>query len=124
MPPSWIVLAFFAVSYGLPVPAVVLTGVTASTLGRTALYFLARDYLRLMLPDRPRKNMAELGQIINHHKGVMLPLIASFSILPAPSNEIYIAAGLARFDLWVLTQSFFVGRLINYSFLVGGAQIA
>lgn len=123
MPASWIVLAVFAINWHLPVPWVVLVGVTASTLGRTVLYHISDRYIKYFLSKRQRKNMDELGEILNERRNIMMPLIVSFSLLPVPSNHIYIAAGMARFNLETLTASFFIGRLVNYIILVSGADL-
>lgn len=123
MPPSWIILAVLAINWHLPVPPVVLVGVVASTLGRTVLYLISERYIKHFLSGRQRKNMDELGEILNERRHLLAPLILSFSVLPVPSNHLYIAAGMARFNLETLTASFVIGRLVNYSILVGGVNI-
>jgi membrane protein YqaA with SNARE-associated domain len=124
MPATWMVLALFATIYHLPLVPTVLVGVTASTIGRTGLYFLSQRYVARFLSEDQIKNMNELGQILNGHQQVLIPLVLAFSILPIPSNHLYIAAGLASFDLKTLTAAFVIGRSANYLVLVGSSELA
>lgn len=123
MPASWMVLAFFTIAFHLNVPAVVLLGVTASTIGRTGLYFLANRYIARFLSAKQNANMTSLGEFLNR-RHILFWLVAAFSFLPLPSNHIYIAAGLARFNFRLLTASFIIGRTIDYALLVGGSNLA
>lgn len=122
MPPSWLVLALFAVHFQLEITWVVLLGVVASTLGRTVLYSLARHFVQV-LSIKQRRNMEELGELLDRKRQAFLALLLSFSVLPLPSNNLYIAAGLAKFDKSTITTAFFLGRLLNYTFLVSASTL-
>lgn len=123
MPASWMVLAFFAISFHLNVPAVVILGVTASTIGRTGLYFLSERYVARFLSAKQNTNMVNLGKIIEARAHGWFWLISSFWFLPLPSNHIYIAAGVSRFDFKKITAAFVIGRTFNYTLMVGGSSL-
>lgn len=124
MPATWMVLAFFALTYHLPFIPIVIIGVMASTIGRIGLYYLSRRYVAKFLAKDQIKNMNELGQILNNQHNILIPLILAFSILPVPSNQLFIAAGLAKFNLKTLAAAFVIGRLANYLFFVGSSELA
>jgi membrane protein DedA with SNARE-associated domain len=45
-------------------------------------------------------------------------LMISYAFIPIPSNHVFIAAGLAKVKYKLLATSFFIGRLISYTFWV------
>lgn len=116
MPATWIVLAFFYLKYDLPLIPTVILGASCATIGRVLLWHIAKYFLHSILPKKIRDNYKALGMFLNKHKHISLPLIISYAFLPIPSNQVYIAAGLAHFDVKLLAASFFIGRLISYSF--------
>ena len=59
---------------------------------------------------------------MNRHKNITIPLVLVYAFLPIPSNHVFIAAGLAKVRIRLLAGSFFVGRLISYTFWVSITQ--
>lgn len=123
MPATWMVLVFIYLKYNVPLIPLVLLGVIFSTLGRIALYRISDSHFRRFLPKVSRENMATLGKYLNSRKHLTLPFILFFTFLPLPSNVVFIGAGFAKFDIKILASGFFVGRLLNYSFLVGSSGL-
>ena len=121
MPPTWAVLAFFVTKYDLQIIPTVIIGAACATLGRVILANLAR-YFRRYLPKDSQENYQAIGNYLNSHKKLTIPLIIIYAFFPIPSNDVYIAAGLAKVRLKIMAGSFFAGRLISYTFWVNLTQ--
>lgn len=121
MPPTWAVLAFFVTKYDLPLLPVVLIGACFATLGRIILAQGA-GYFRKFLPTDSKANYSSIGEYLNKHKSLTIPLVVTYAFLPIPSNHVFIAAGLAKMKIQILAGSFLVGRLISYTFWVSLTQ--
>lgn len=117
MPPTWTVLAFFVFKYNLMIIPTVIIGATFATAGRLILASGAR-FVAKYLPRGSRENYESVGRYLNSNKKITIPLVITYAFLPIPSNDVFIAAGLAKVDLKLLAASFFVGRLISYTFWV------
>lgn len=118
MPPTWLILSFFYVTYDLHIIPTVIIGALAAVCGRVVLATLSRTYLYRFLPKKTKDNFHALGSYLNTHQNVTIPAVIGYAFLPIPSNDIFIAAGLSGLDLRLIAGSFFVGRLISYSFWV------
>lgn len=122
MPPTWTVLAFFVTKYDLLLIPVVLIGASCATLGRVVLAGISRKYFRRILSADSQENYATIGEYLNRNKHITIPLVVAYAFLPIPSNDVFIAAGLAKVKIKLLAGSFFVGRLISYTFWVSLTQ--
>lgn len=118
MPPTWTILAFFAIRYHLNLFALVIIGATMATCGRIGLYTLSKRQIQPRLSKKTKDNYQALGNLLDNHKRLTIPALFGYAFLPIPSNQVFIAAGLANFSLRILASCFFVGRLISYSFWV------
>lgn len=117
MPPTWIVLAFFVTKYDLNLLPVVLIGASCATLGRIILATTSQ-YFRKFLSKESQENYASIGAYLNTHEHITIPLVITYAFIPVPSNHVFIAAGLAKVRVKLLAGSFFIGRLISYTFWV------
>ncbi len=122
MPPTWIVLAFFVAKYDLSLFPVVILGASFATIGRIILASVSRKYFRKLLPGDSKANYASVGEYLNRHGNFTVPLVITYAFLPIPSNHVFIAAGLAKVRIKLLAISFFVGRLISYTFWISITQ--
>lgn len=124
MPPTWIILSFFFIQYHLLLAPVVLIGAVCATLGRITLYHLARRYFHPFLSKKTQENLHIFGGYINAKKHLTIPLFILYAFIPIPSNHVYIAAALSKVHIHLLAFSFFLGRLISYTFWVGVSAIS
>lgn len=122
MPPTWMILAFFVRNYELQIIPVVLIGAICATLGRILLAEISGRYFRKLLSKDSQENYASIGDYLNCHQHITIPLVIAYAFLPIPSNHVFIAAGLAQVNIRILAGSFFVGRLISYTFWVSATQ--
>ena len=118
MPPTWIVLAFFVGKYDLRLLPVVLIGAVCATIGRIILTMISRKYFSRFFSKESKTNYESIGDYLNNHKGITIPLMVTYAFIPIPSNHVFIAAGLAKVNIDVLVSAFFVGRFISYTFWV------
>ena len=121
MPPTWIILAFFYINFHPPFLLTILIG-AAATIGRIALYFISKNYFRGFFSKYTLKNYGALGQFIGKNEKLSIPIFVIYAFFPISSNYVYIAAGLAEINIKILASSFFVGRLISYSFWVAASH--
>lgn len=122
MPPTWIILAFFYINFHPPFLLTILIGASAATIGRIALYHISKNYFRGFFSKYTLKNYGALGQFIGKNEKLSIPIFVIYAFFPISSNYVYIAAGLAEINIKILASSFFVGRLISYSFWIAASH--
>src|SRR6478672_3126202 len=95
MPPTWALLAFFRVQYGLDIVPLVLVGALGATVGRALLAIMSRGMGERIVPKRWRANVNALVDTIRSNPAFSLPTLGLFALGPVPSNHLFIAAGLS-----------------------------
>lgn len=120
-PPTWAVLVLFYLHGDLAEIALVPTGAIAAAAGRMTL---ARATRRIgqHLPGKQRRNLTAAGSLLLGRRAGSIAALTLFALSPVPSAQLFEAAGLMRTRLRTLTVAFFAGRLVSYSFYVGGAH--
>ncbi len=117
MPPTWIILSFLYLHYHLSFIPTVILGVIAATAGRVTLALIARRFADY-LPKRFLGNYEHLGTYLQSNKRLTIPVVVGYAFSPISSNALFIMAGLSNLNLKIVAASFFVGRLISYSFWI------
>jgi membrane protein YqaA with SNARE-associated domain len=122
-PPTWAVLVFFRLQWGLEAVPLVLVGALSAASGR---YLLARGTTLFAgrLSERRRASLRAASDALQERRAAALAGLALFALSPVPSAQLFVAAGLLRVRLLPLTAAFFVGRLVSYSLYVGAASLA
>jgi len=125
MPPTWAILAFLHFALGVPALPLAISGAFAAAAGRSVLAVLARRYGTPALAPIRRERLARLGHYLDARARWAAPLaMLVYSFGPIPSNQLFIAAGLARMDLRPITLAFLGGRLLSYPLWIGAAHAA
>jgi membrane protein YqaA with SNARE-associated domain len=122
-PPTWALLVFSSLNFGLPAPPLVLGGALAAGCGRLLLANGARRY-RTRLPRRRRESLAAAQAALTGNRKRTFGGLALFALSPVPSGQLFVAAGLMAVSLLPLTAAFFAGRLVSYSLYLGAASLA
>jgi len=122
-PPTWAILVFFRLTYGLDAAPLILGGAVAAALGRFVLATVTRR-LRDRFPAEKRANLQAAGDALTGHRGRALAGLGLFAVSPLPSAQLFVAAGLLTVPLVPLTAAFFVGRLVSYTLYVAAASAA
>ena len=123
MPPTWTILAFYYINFHPSLLPTVIVGAVAATLGRITLYYISKNNFRGFFSKKSLDNYDALGSFFKKKQKLSIPLFLTYAFFPISSNYVYIAAGLAKINIKVLAISFFVGRLISYSFWVAASHI-
>ena len=118
MPPTWIVLSFFFIKYNLPFLPTVILGVIAATSGRICLALMARNWFKDWLPKKLVTNYDDLGELLKKRQKLTIPVILAYAFSPVSSNSLFIMAGLSDLNLKIVAFSFFLGRLVSYTFWI------
>ncbi len=123
MPATWMVVAFFLIVLHLPFWPLCVGCAIASTAGRCILAWTSSRWGRRLLSPKREQNVAALGSWLNQRADWRRALeVFVYALGPIPSNQIFIAAGLARASIGPVAAGFFVGRLLSYPVLAGGAR--
>ena len=112
-PPTWAILVLYGLNTRIPIIPLVITGAAAAALGR---YLLARVFwiIRGHLSARSRRNLQAARQALERRKRNKFLLLGLFAISPAPSAQLFEAAGLGGVRLVGFTAAFFAGRIVSY----------
>jgi membrane protein YqaA with SNARE-associated domain len=123
-PPTWSVLAFFALHSGIPAVPLAALGATCAVTGRTTLALVSRRVGARILPRRWRTNIQVLAEAIRGHRLARLSALGVFAFVPVPSDQLFIAVGIARAPLAPVIIAFGSGRFLVYLFWVSVASSA
>jgi membrane protein YqaA with SNARE-associated domain len=118
MPPTWVILSFIYVNYNLLFLPTLVLGVIAATSGRIVLALIARKWFKRFLPEKFVNNYIYLGRYLKNHEKLTIPVVFGYAFSPLSSNSLFIVAGLSNLNLKIIAVSFFIGRLITYSFWI------
>ena len=122
MPPTWSVVSFFLIRFDLPLLPLAIGSAAAATAGRVVLALLTRKVGPRFMTANMRRNMDALAAYLQaHQKGVGLGMFGFALFSPIPSNQLFMAAGLANVDLKLAAPAFFLGRAISYTVAAGAA---
>jgi membrane protein DedA with SNARE-associated domain len=118
MPPTWIILSFFYINNDLLFIPTIILGVIAATSGRVVLALISRYWLKHIMPIKFYSNYQYLGEYLKRNTKLTLPIVFGYAFSPISSNSMFIMAGLSDLNLKLIAVSFFIGRLISYSFWI------
>lgn len=120
-PPTWTIIALYALNSGLPLAALVLIGAAAAALGRLLLALSFRLIGGRLSQKRRRSLAAARLALESRRRGTLIGLTL-FALSPVPSAQLFEAAGLMQVRLLGFTSAFFLGRLVSYALYAGGAR--
>jgi len=117
MPPTWSVLAYFRLVHHLPLLPLTVGAAAMSALGRVQLAHLS-SHMRRFLSAKDQANANALATYITAHPNWRDGVTFAYSLGPLPSNQLFIAAGIARIPLRRMALFFFASRAIADTFWV------
>lgn len=121
-PPTWSVLVYFRLVFGLPIAVLAILGALSAAAGRLTLAVGFRE-IGTRLPARRRASAEALGAKLSGQAG-FLSLLLVFLVSPVPSSALFEAAGLARLRMRPLVTAFLIGRLVSYTLYLLAASRA
>jgi hypothetical protein len=123
MPPTWMLLSWFYFNYSIPVLLLALVGAAAATIGRGLLALLFRRIGLRLLPERWQRNIGELSRQAEQRLVVGLAAYVAFLLGPLPSEQLFIAMGIARTPLTIPLAVFAVIRFLGYLIWITTASV-
>lgn len=123
MPPTWSILAFAYLAFGLDPLSLAIGGAVAAAAGRFVLAKAAERYGTRFLTSARRRDLERLGRWLEG-RAAWAPAVAMliYSFGPIPSNQLFVAAGLMRMPLGRIVAAFLAGRLVSYPLWMGVAR--
>ena len=116
MPSTWMVLAFFYIQFDLPLLPLTIGGAIVSGLGRLLLAKGTQAFKLRFIRDHG--DLDELGKFLDERRQYAGLAVFFYALSPLPTNNLFIAAGLAGIHLaWVLA-GFWTARIIADTFWV------
>jgi uncharacterized membrane protein YdjX (TVP38/TMEM64 family) len=122
-PPTWAVLVFFRLTYGLAAVPLIIGGALAAAMGRLVLAHATRHFRGRLSAER-RANLAAAEDALAGTRGRAFAGLGLFALSPVPSAQLFVAAGLLTVPLIPLTAAFFAGRIVSYTIYVTAASAA
>jgi len=117
-PPAWPILVFFLTHYDLNAAAVILLGVTGTTVGR----FILSTYIpwvgHKLLNHREDENLEFLGKRLSESPLSAFVFVFFYSLTPLSTTCLFTAAGMAKVNRLHILPPFFLGKLISYTVLI------
>lgn len=118
MPSTWMVLAFFYIQFDLPLLPLTIGGAIVSGFGRLMLARGSTWVKNRALDGERHEDLDELGQFLDDRRRYVGPAVFAYSLGPFPTNNLFIAAGMAEVKMaWVLA-GFWSARIIADTFWV------
>ena len=108
MPPTWTLLAWAHLQEGVPVLPLALVGAAGASAGRFLLALASRLFGDRIIPHRWKANITALVDTIRSHK------LGISTVVVLPTNQLFIAVGLAGAPLLRLLLAFGVTRFASY----------
>jgi len=118
MPPTWAVLSAFYIAQPQEIFILITIGVTASTCGRFALAKLSDKVIGRFASNKKKEEFNAIGQRLQGKAIQKFIFTFIYALSPLPSNALFIAFGATKTKLREVLAGFFLGRTLNYLFLV------
>jgi hypothetical protein len=110
MPSSWMVMAFFYIQFGLPLVPLCVAGALVSGLGRLCLA-KGSDWTTQRFFPKKKEDLRSLGGYLERKRGFVAGFVFVYSLLPLPTNNLFLAAGMTRVNLAPVLRGFYAARL-------------
>jgi hypothetical protein len=122
--PTWAVLAWVHINLDAEILPLALAGALAATGGRWVLALGSRRLGPRVLPARWRRNLDGFVGLVRRNRTMSLTTLGLVTSGAIPSEQLFIAAGIARVPLAPLLAAFAVGRLAGYVLWISTARVA
>lgn len=121
MPASWMVMSFFYIQFDLPLLVLTVGGAIVSGFGRMVLAKESTFVKRHFMQDRAQ-DLDDLGEFLSTRHRWLAPTTFAYSLLPLPTNNLFVAAGLAEVRLSFVLLGFWAARIPADTFFVWSAD--
>lgn len=117
MPASWMVMSFFYIEFEPPLLILTVLGAIVSGLGRLVL---AREsvFVKRRFMHGHAQDLDDLGQFLKSRGPWLTATTFIYSLLPLPTNNLFVAAGLAEVRMLAVIVGFWAARIPADTFFV------
>jgi hypothetical protein len=122
--PTWAVLIYLHLNHDMAVVPLALVGAVSAATGRALLALTSRRLGTRVLPSRWRENLDGLAELIRHSRALSATTLGLVGSGAVPSEQVFIAAGIARVTLAPLLAVFVASRFVGYLLWIGTANLA
>lgn len=110
MPSSWMIMAFFYIQFDLPLVPLCVCGALVSGLGRLCLA-RGSDWFTDHFFRQKKEDLRSLGAYLERKRGLVAGFVFLYSLLPLPTNNLFLAAGMTRVNLSYVLGGFYAARI-------------
>jgi hypothetical protein len=110
MPSSWMVMAFFHIKFGLPLVPLCVAGALVSGAGPLCLA-KGSDWITERFFPKKKEDLRTLGEYLERRRGLIVGFVTVYSLLPLPTNNLFLAAGMTRVNLAYVLGGFYAARI-------------
>jgi hypothetical protein len=110
MPSSWMIMAFFYIKFGLPLVPLCIAGALVSGVGRFCLA-KGSDWVTERFFREKKEDLESLGDYLDRKRGAVAGFVFVYSLLPLPTNNLFLAAGMTRVNLAYVLGGFYAARI-------------
>jgi hypothetical protein len=117
MPASWMVMSFFYIQFDLPLLILTVGGAIVSGFGRLVL---AKEstFVKRRFMSNQAEDLDQLGAFLEDRRRWLIPTVFAYCLLPLPTNNLFVAAGLAEIRLTFVLIGFWAARIPADTFFV------
>lgn len=124
MPPTWTVLAWAHFQHSAEVIPLALVGAAGAVTGRALLALAGRLLGTRIIPQRWRRNITILADTLRSRTSWGVSTLALTGLGAIPTNQVFLAAGIAQAPIRALLLVFGVSRFVGYIFWITVADTA
>ncbi len=124
MPPTWAMLTFFYVREDIPLIPLAIAGSLGAATGRALLALGSRTFGPKIVPARFLGNIEVLVATITARRRWGALSLALFAVGFVPTNQLFIALGLASAPMLAPLVAFFLSRGVMYAVEIAVAGTA
>ena len=117
MPSTWMLLSFFYIKFDPPLLPLTLGGALVSGLGRIVLARGSTWVKRRFMPSK-QADLDELGAFLDERRQYVGATVFVYALTPLPTNNLFIAAGMAEVRMAAVLAGFWSARAIADTVLV------
>jgi hypothetical protein len=110
MPSTWMVLAFFYIQFDLPLLPLAICGALVSGAGRFCLA-KGSGWFTDHFMSKKKEDLRDLGGYLERKRGLVAGFVFVYSLLPLPTTNLFLAAGMTRVNLAYVLAGFYAARL-------------
>lgn len=117
MPSTWMLLSFFYIKFDPPLLILTLGGALVSGLGRIVLA-RGSTWVKRRFMATKQADLDELGAFLDERRHYVGATVFLYALSPLPTNNLFIAAGMAEVRMVSVLAGFWSARAIADTLLV------